>query len=96
VPHISQSLWQALGHNDIPLDAPWPSVDESALKRSSIEIVVQVNGKVRDKVQAPVDAERDDVEALALAQENVQRFIDGATVRKVIVVPNKLVNIVAN
>ena len=96
VPHISHSLWQALGHSDIPLDAPWPSVDEAALKRSSIEIVVQVNGKVRDKVQAPVDAERADVEALALAQHNVQRFIEGATVRKVIVVPNKLVNIVAN
>ncbi|WP_339898476.1 leucine--tRNA ligase [uncultured Gilvimarinus sp.] len=96
VPHISHSLWQALGHSDIPLDAPWPSVDEAALKRSSIEIVVQVNGKVRDKVQAPVDAERADVEALALAQQNVQRFIEGATVRKVIVVPNKLVNIVAN
>ncbi|WP_049723861.1 leucine--tRNA ligase [Gilvimarinus polysaccharolyticus] len=96
VPHISQSLWQALGHSDIPLDAPWPSIDEAALKRSSIEIVVQVNGKVRDKIQTPVDAERADVEALALAQPNVQRFIDGATVRKVIVVPNKLVNIVAN
>jgi leucyl-tRNA synthetase len=96
VPHISQALWQALGHMGIPLDTPWPAVDESALVRSSIEVVVQVNGKVRDKLQAPVDAPREDMEKLALAQPNVQRFIDGATVRKVIVVPNKLVNIVAN
>jgi len=96
VPHISQALWQALGHKSIPLDSPWPIADEAALTRSSIEIVVQVNGKVRDKMQAPVDAERADIEALALAQGNVQRFIDGVTVRKIIVVPNKLVNIVAN
>ncbi|MBU2886020.1 leucine--tRNA ligase [Gilvimarinus agarilyticus] len=96
VPHIAHKLWQALGHNNIPLDAPWPSADEAALKRTSIEIVVQVNGKVRDKIQAPIDAARDDMEALALAQDNVQRFLADLTVRKVIVVPNKLVNIVAN
>jgi leucyl-tRNA synthetase len=96
VPHICQSLWQTLGHADIPLNAPWPTLDESALTRTTIEMVVQVNGKVRSKVDAPVDAPKEDVEALALAQENVARFLDGLTVRKVIVVPNKLVNIVAN
>lgn len=96
VPHIAQALWSALGYGSIPLDTPFPAVDEAALKRSSIEVVVQVNGKVRDKVQAPIDAEKADVEALALAQKNVQRFLEGVTVRKVIVVPNKLVNIVAN
>ncbi|MDO3387029.1 leucine--tRNA ligase [Gilvimarinus sp. SDUM040013] len=96
VPHIAQSLWHALGHSTIPLDAPWPAVDEAALKRTSIEIVVQVNGKVRDKMQASVEAERSDLEAQALSLQNVQRFLEGVTVRKVIVVPNKLVNIVAN
>jgi len=96
VPHITQALWSALGHQDIPLDARWPALDESALTRSSIEIVVQVNGKVRDKMQAPVDAPKDDIEQQAKALPNVQRFLDGVTVRKVIVVPNKLVNIVAN
>ncbi|WP_341936286.1 leucine--tRNA ligase [Marinimicrobium sp. C2-29] len=96
VPHLTQALWQAMGHEGIPLDAPWPSVDEAALERSAIEVVVQVNGKVRDKIQAPVDAPREDMEKLARAQPNVQRFLEGATVRKVIVVPNKLVNIVAN
>ena len=96
VPHITQSLWQALGHKDIPLTASWPVLDESALVRSSIEIVVQVNGKVRSKLDAPIDAPQKTLEEMALAQDNVQRFLDGITVRKVIVVPNKLVNIVAN
>ncbi|MGM8228240.1 leucine--tRNA ligase [Cellvibrio sp. ARAG 10.3] len=96
VPHITQSLWQALGHKDIPLTASWPVLDESALVRSSIEVVVQVNGKVRSKLDAPIDAPQKTLEEMALAQDNVQRFLDGITVRKVIVVPNKLVNIVAN
>ena len=96
VPHITQALWQALGHQNIPLNAAWPALDESALVRSSIEVVVQVNGKVRSKLDAPVDAPQKTLEELALAQENVKRFLDGVTVRKVIVVPNKLVNIVAN
>ncbi|ARU27643.1 leucine--tRNA ligase [Cellvibrio sp. PSBB006] len=96
VPHITQSLWHSLGHNDIPLTASWPTLDESALVRSSIEIVVQVNGKVRSKLDAPIDAPQKTLEEMALAQDNVQRFLDGITVRKVIVVPNKLVNIVAN
>ena len=96
VPHITQSLWQALGYKDIPLTASWPVLDESALVRSSIEIVVQVNGKVRSKLDAPIDAPQKTLEEMALAQDNVQRFLDGITVRKVIVVPNKLVNIVAN
>ena len=96
VPHITQSLWHSLGHNDIPLTASWPTLDESALVRSSIEIVVQVNGKVRSKLDAPIDSPQKTLEEMALAQDNVQRFLDGITVRKVIVVPNKLVNIVAN
>ena len=96
VPHITQSLWHSLGHKDIPLTASWPILDESALVRSSIEIVVQVNGKVRSKLDAPIDSPQKTLEEMALAQDNVQRFLDGITVRKVIVVPNKLVNIVAN
>ena len=96
VPHISHSLWQALGHKSIPLNESWPTLDESALTRSTIEVVVQVNGKLRGKLDAAVDAPKDQLEAMALAQENVQKFLEGVTVRKVIVVPNKLVNIVAN
>ncbi len=96
VPHITQALWQALGHNTIPLNENWPNLDESALVRSTVEVVVQVNGKLRGKLDVAVDAPKDQLEQLALAQENVQKFLEGVTVRKVIVIPNKLVNIVAN
>ncbi len=96
VPHICHNLWQVLGDEGALLDAPWPSVDEGALTRDSIEMVVQVNGKVRAKMSVAADAEKDAVQALAMAQDNVQRFLQDITVRKVIVVPGKLVNIVAN
>ena len=96
VPHITHTLWKALGHSDIPLNAAWPTLDESALVRSTVEVVVQVNGKVRGKLDAPIDAPKEALEQSALALENVQKFLEGVTVRKVIVVPNKLVSIVAN
>ncbi len=96
VPHITQTLWQALGHKSIPLNETWPQVDESALVRSTIEVVVQVNGKLRGKLDAPVDAEKDWLEQQAMAQDNVQKFLEGVTIRKIIIVPNKLVNIVAS
>ena len=95
-PHICHSLWLAMGNQQAVADAAWPSVDESALVRSSIEMVVQVNGKVRGKIQVAADAPRDEVEKLALEDDNVQRFTEGVTIRKIIVVPGRLVNIVAN
>ena len=95
-PHITHRLWQDLDFGGDILRADWPVVDEAALRQDSIEIVAQVNGKVRGKIQVPADADRDAVEAAARANENVQRFIEDKTVRKVIVVPGKLVNIVAN
>src|SRR5690606_12944180 len=94
VPHICHRLWQALGNDNNVLDALWPVCDTSALVRSTLEIVAQVNGKVRGKFEAPVDAQQSELEKLALTEENVQRFIDGKSVVKVIVVLNKLVNIV--
>jgi len=96
VPHASHYLWPQIGGEGEVMNAPWPEVDEAALTRDSIDIVVQVNGKVRAKMSAPANADKAAVEALALEQDNVQRFLDGVTVRKVIVVPGKLVNIVAN
>lgn len=93
-PHISHALWRELGYGDDVLDADWPVVDEAALKRDSIEMVVQVNGKMRAKVQVAANADKASVEAAALADENVQRFTEGKDVAKVIVVPGKLVNIV--
>ncbi|MFK2912860.1 leucine--tRNA ligase [Pseudomonas sp. 3HC3] len=95
-PHISHELWQQLGHAGSVIDATWPSVDEQALVQDTITLVVQVNGKLRGQVEMPAAASREEVEAAARSNENVLRFIDGLTIRKVIVVPGKLVNIVAN
>ncbi len=93
-PHLTHHLWCELGYGDDVLDAPWPQVDESALARDTIEMVVQVNGKVRGKVKVPADADKPAIEAAALADTNVQRFVGGQTVVKIIVVPGRLVNIV--
>jgi leucyl-tRNA synthetase len=96
VPHLAHHLWERLGETSDVMYAPWPQVDDDALTRDSIEIVVQVNGKVRARMEVPADADRDALEAAAMAQDNAQRFYADKTVRKVIVVPGKLVNIVAN
>jgi leucyl-tRNA synthetase len=93
-PHITHELWRGLGFYGDILDAQWPQVVESALLRDSIELVVQVNGKLRGKVNVPAGADKAAVEQAALADENVQRFIEGQAVAKIIVVPGKLVNIV--
>lgn len=94
VPHASHALWQALGNAEPVIDVPWPTYDESALQRSTIELVVQVNGKLRARIQVDADADQESIEAAALQNENVTRFTEGKTVRKIIVVPGKLVNIV--
>jgi leucyl-tRNA synthetase len=96
VPHISHQLWELLGGEGEVMSAAWPIVDESALVRDSIEMVIQVNGKVRAKFEVAANADKASIEEQAMAQPNVQKFLDGVTVRKVIVVPEKLVNIVAN
>ena len=93
-PHICHALWHALGHETGVVDQPWPAVDESALELDTIELVVQVNGKLRGRVSVPADAGRDAIEAIAIADDNVQRFVDGKDIRKVIVVPGRLVTIV--
>jgi len=94
VPHICHALWQELGHKTPLIDQSWPKVDESALQLDLLEMVVQVNGKLRARVSVPADAEKAAIEQLATADENVQRFIGGKDIRKVIVVPGRLVNIV--
>jgi leucyl-tRNA synthetase len=96
VPHVCHALWPALGGCGDILNAPWPVVDDSALVRDSIEMVVQVNGKVRARMAVPADADKSAVEALAQSQHNVSRFLEGLNIRKVIVVPGKLVNIVTD
>ncbi len=93
-PHIAQALWRELGFGADILDAPWPAVDESALVRDEIDVVVQVNGKHRGSVRVPSEASRETVERMVLESANVQKYVDGQTVKKVIVVPGRLVNIV--
>ena len=95
-PHISHELWNRLGHAEPVIDAGWPVLDESALVQDSLTLVIQVNGKLRGQIEMPAAATREEVEAAARANENVLRFVDGLTIRKVIVVPGKLVNIVAS
>jgi leucyl-tRNA synthetase len=93
-PHLSEHLWQALTGEAFK-ESQWPEVDDTALSRDELEIVVQVNGKVRGKISVPASADNAEIEAMAKSQENVQRFLEDTTIRKVIVVPQKLVNIVA-
>ena len=95
-PHIAHRLWLDLGHAEYVVQSKWLRVDESALTLDVVPMAVQVNGKVRAQIEVAADASKDSIEALALGNENVARFTDGKTVRKVIVVPGKLVNVVAN
>ena len=94
IPHVTHELWHALGHERALIDEPWMSVDPAALETSAVSLVVQVNGKLRAHVSVAVGADEAAVRAAALADPNVQKFIAGAAVRKVIIVPGKLVNIV--
>ena len=96
VPHFSHAAWSHLGHDGAAMDARWPMVDSSALEQDSMLLVLQVNGKLRSKVEVPKDIAKSDLEELALSDEAIKRFTSEGTVRKVIVVPNKLVNIVVN
>ena len=94
-PHVSHALWQALGHPQTLLeDVPFPRVDAAALVRDALTLAVQVNGKLRGTIEVAPDTTRDALEAAALAEPHVARFIDGQDVKKVIVVPGKIVNIV--
>ncbi|WP_338506184.1 leucine--tRNA ligase [Pseudomonas poae] len=95
-PHISHELWSRLGHSEAVIDARWPVQDDSALVQDTLQLVIQVNGKLRGQIDMPASASREEVEAAARVNENVLRFTEGLTIRKVIVVPGKLVNIVAS
>ncbi|ABE59693.1 MULTISPECIES: leucine--tRNA ligase [Chromohalobacter] len=96
VPHACHALWDALGHDTPVIDAAWPQADEAAMVKDSVELAVQVNGKLRARLDVPAAADKAAIEAQALEAENVRRHTEGKTIRKVIVVPGKLVNIVAN
>jgi leucyl-tRNA synthetase len=95
-PHLAEELWHELGHEGSIHVQSWPAVDEDAARNEEITLVVQVNGKLRDRVTVPVGLGEDQLKELALATEGAQRFSEGLTIRKVVVVPGRLVNIVAN
>ena len=94
-PHITQTLWKELGYGDDILTAPWPEVDEAALVQDEIDIVLQVNGKLRGNLRVAKDADRSTLEELALKHDSVQKHLAGMTPKKIIVVPGRLINIVA-
>ena len=94
VPHVAESLWTALGHKGSVLKARWPAPDQEALKRDTLELVVQVNGKLRGRINVPADAPREQLEQAALNEPSVQPFVQGKTVRKIVVVQGRLVNVV--
>jgi len=94
IPHVTHALWRELGHRTALIDEPWREVDPVALQSATVQMVVQVNGKLRAQITVAVNADDAAVHAAALADPHVQKFIGTAGVRKVIVVPRKLVNIV--
>ena len=94
-PHLCHHLWHALGHETPVVDARWPEADARALERDEVELVVQVNGKVRGRVTLPAEAGEDEAREAALAEANVARHVEGAEIRKVVFVPGKLINVVA-
>lgn len=95
-PHISEELWQKLGHTETVTYEEWPTFDESLLVDNEVEIVVQVNGKLKDKMKISKDLTKEEMETVALENDKIKEAIEGKTIRKVIAVPQKLVNIVAN
>ena len=95
-PHIGEEMWQLLGHEDTIAYEPWPTYDEAKLVEDTITCVVQVNGKVRGKFEAAVGSSNEELQKQAMELETVQRQLEGKTIRKVIVVKGKVVNIVAN
>ena len=97
VPHTTWSIWQDLqlaGEFGDLLDAPWPEVDATALAQDEVELMLQVNGKLRGKIRVPAAADSTAIEAVALASAEVARYADGASVKKVVIVPGRLVNVV--
>jgi len=93
-PHITHQLWRELGFGEDVMSAPWPEPDPAALEQDEVELVVQVNGKLRGSIRVPKAADRGAIEGLALANPNVQKFVAGQSVKKVVVVPGRLVNLV--
>jgi len=95
-PHLCEEMWEMLGYDETIQYAKWPEFDESAIVEEEIEVVFQVNGKIRAKMMARAGTDDETLRKMALENENVVKFTEGKTVRKVIVIKGRLVNVVAN
>jgi leucyl-tRNA synthetase len=93
-PHIGHHLWRELGFGEDVMRAPWPETDAAALEQDEVELVVQVNGKLRGSIRVPKSADKEAIQVLAVANSNVQKFISGQAIKKIVVVPGRLVNLV--
>ncbi|MCF6299955.1 MAG: class I tRNA ligase family protein, partial [Proteobacteria bacterium] len=93
-PHLAQALWFEMGHDSLVIDQSWPTVDTAVLIQDEVQMVIQVNGKLRARMTVSLDATKQQIEKMALADENVQKFIEGKHIKKLIVVPKRLVSIV--
>jgi leucyl-tRNA synthetase len=93
-PHFAEELWRELGHTDTIFRAAWPAHDEALTKTDTVTVVVQINGKLRDRLDAPAGSRKDELQKMALALDKVQKQIEGKEIKTVVVVPDKLVNIV--
>jgi leucyl-tRNA synthetase len=94
IPHIAEEMWQELGHKDLLGDAAWPQAEAALLVETTATLAVQVNGKLRATITLPRDAAAKEAEAAALANDNVRKAMDGKPPKKIVVVPNKIVNVV--
>jgi len=95
VPHVAEEAWAAANNPGLVADAPWPEADPALLVEDEVTIAIQINGKLRDTLTAPKGTAKDALEAMALQSDKISKLLEGATPRKVIVVPDRLVNIVA-
>ena len=94
VPHVTEEMWDHLGYEGSVHEQSWPVYDESALVKDTVEIVVQINGKIKEKINIPGDLSREEMEKIAMEDEKVKGLTEGKNIVKVIAVPNKLLNIV--
>ena len=95
-PHLAEELWQALGHTESLAYEPWPAYDDRYIREDTVEIPIQINGRLRSRLVVPLSAGKAELETAALADPRVKKHLEGSAVRKVIIVPRKLINIVAS
>jgi leucyl-tRNA synthetase len=94
IPHVCEELWQRIGEKGSVFKAEWPAFDKEAVKTETVEVVIQVSGKVRGRLMVPADASEEEIKKAALNEDGVKRWLENKAVKKFIIVPQKLINIV--